>query len=280
MTFKELGANLQTFLTKKTAQTALYAENRAKAEQRFKGDFLTNRLAEEKADHDSKLYALQSGIKADIEAVRAEKIKLADAAATKAPSQDTMMLLQALSFRKSVSRNEVIALAEGIKENYPALAALRDIAADKGYTFDVVTPDQTKQRINKACDLALRAVDGELDALTLAALGDKEYKINQYNGAEQRRDVGLMMQIEANIKSGASLWDSTTAQLDAGYINTPEVTKALTPGEREIVKRMFDNIPADRLKEKVNDKAAESPEMRGLIELSDFASLLDPDNAA
>jgi hypothetical protein len=104
---------------------------------------------------------------------------------------------------------------------------------------------------------------------------DREGMIELYNQAEQRRDVALMVQLDAQIKGGASIWDNVAAQLDAGYINTPEVTKILTPGEREVVKRMFEGVPADKLKDKVNDKAQESPETREMLLLSDFASLLE-----
>ncbi len=277
MTFHEMKKDLQTFLKQKQALDRQYAEDKAKAEQRFKGEFLTQRLNERKAEHDSELYALRSRMKADIEALRAEKIALADKAATKAPSQETMMLLQALSLRKSVSKTEVLTLAEAIKENYPALAALRDIAADKGYLFEVTTPEQVKQRIDAAYELALRAIDGALDLRSEATMFDREGMIELYNEAEQRRDVALMVQIDAQIKGGVSVWDSVTAQLDAGYINTPTVTRIITPGEKELIKRMFDGVPADRLKDTVNQKAAD-PETRELISLSDFASLLEAED--
>lgn len=278
MTFHEMKKDLQTFLKQKQALDRQYAEDKAKAEQRFKGEFLTQRLNERKAERDSELYALRSRMKADVDALRAEKIALADKAATKAPSQETMMLLQALSLRKSVSKIEVLTLAEAIKENYPALAALRDIAAEKGYSFEVTTPEQVKQRIDAAYELALRAIDGALDLRSEATMFDREGMIELYNQAEQRRDVALMVQLDAQIRSGASVWDSVTAQLDAGYINTPEVTKILTPGEREIVTRMFADIPANRLKDAVNQKAAD-PATRELIALSDFASLLETEGA-
>lgn len=280
MKFTELGKDLQEFLSKKTAIDKANTEEIAKLNERFKGTFLDARLAERKASHDTALNAIRSGIKADIEAIRAEKVKLAEAAATKAPSQETMMLLQALNMRESVPKSEIISIFEAIQGNHHALNVLRDIAEDKGYAFDVESIEQVRQRINKACDLAERAVDGKLDALTLAALGDREYAISLYDEAERMRNATLMIQLDAQIKSGASLWDSMTAGLDDGYTTTPAITRVLTPGEKEIVKRMFDGVPADRLKEKVNDKAAESPEMRELIALSDFSSLLTPDGAA
>ncbi|MGI5849443.1 MAG: hypothetical protein ACOX8Q_05195 [Christensenellales bacterium] len=80
MTFHEMKKDLQTFLKQKQALDRQYAEDKAKAEQRFKGDFLTQRLTERKAERDSELYALRSRMKADVEALRAEKIRLADAA--------------------------------------------------------------------------------------------------------------------------------------------------------------------------------------------------------
>jgi len=280
MNFKELGVSLQKYLSQKTALDRDYAEDAARLAERLRGDFLSAQLAERKATRDSALYALQSSLKADIKAVRDEKIKLADTAGTKAPGQEMMMLLQALSMRKSVSKSEILSIAEAIQRNYHALAVLRDVAEDKGYHIDIDEIAQTKQKINNACDLAERAVDGKLDALTLAALGDHEYAISQYNEAEKRRDVLLMQRISDQIKNGISAWNNVTQGLDGGFTSSPVITRIITPGEKEVVKRMFDNIPADRLKEKVNDKAAESPEMRELIALSDFASLLDPDNAA
>ena len=275
MKFNELGENLRKCLSRKLFHEQKYKEETTQLSEKFKGDFLNTQLAERKSTRDSALYALQSSLKADIKAVRDEKIKLAETAATKAPSQETMMLLQALSMRKSVPKSEILAIFEAIQGNYHAMAVLRDIAEDKGFRIDIDDIEQTKKRINDVCDLAENAVEGNLDALTLAALGDRDYKIAQYNEAEKKRDVLLMTQIDDQIKSGFDAWDNATAGLDSGFASDPVITRIITPGEKEIIKRMFAGVPADELKNKVNDKAAESPKMREMIELSDFASLLE-----
>jgi len=281
MNFKELGVTLRKFLSKKIAIEKKYAEDVASLNERFKGDFLTARLAERKAERDSELYALQSGLKADIEAVRAEKIKLTDTAAATAPTTDMMNLLTALNLRKSVSKAEILAVAEAVQGNYHALAVLRDVAKNKGYNIDVTDIEQTKQRIDEACNLALRAVNDELNMPTEASMYDRDGMIWLYNETEKQRTpnstyvlVSLNGQIHG-YKDGDTVWDHVTQGLDDGFVRTPEVVKALSPGETKIVERMFDGVPADKLRDTVNQRARESKETRELIALSDYADLLE-----
>lgn len=272
MNFKELGKDLQSATRQIRILKARYAEDVEKATERFKGGFLDARLADLKQTHESELYAVRSKAKAEIAALRKEKIALADQAATKPPTADMMALLQAQGMRKNIPKSEILAAAKATQGNYLALSILRDLAQDKGYHLDVADIEQTKKRINDAADLAVSAIDGA----TAIWIDDM---IEAYNEAEKRRDAMTMVVLNGRIHAirngGKTAWDTATRGLDEGFTSSPVITRVLTPGERELVKRMFDGVPANKLQDKVNDKAAESPEMRVLIELSDFASLLE-----
>lgn len=277
MTFRELEKDLNEFLTKKQELNAEHATETAELRERHKGSYLERWLASAEKHYADQVNPLRSKMEATIEALRAEKLQLATDAATKAPTSDMMTLLQVLSMRKSaIPKTEIIAIAESLKTNYNALAVLADLARDKGFCIDVQSVEQVKARINSACDLAIAAINGRVVIRV-------EEMIDAYNAAEQRRDALAMVALNNRIHElkhgGVTPWASATQGLDDGYAHTPTITRTITPGEKEIIRRLFDGIPASKLKTAVQ-KAAQDPEMRELIELSDFASFLNPDDAA
>lgn len=250
--FKEIRKHAQKWGSEFSTVKENYQQTVEKYKKNYAGDLLKQRLAEAKAEYDAFIHGHKVELKKEIEETRKAKIEQLDKAVSTAPTTEQMTVLQTLSLRSNIAESELRAIAGQMKNNYAALQVLRDIAEKNGYFLSVPSFEGIKENINKACDYAIKMLD-EVE------------NVNNY----------WRMAYYGDYNNGKSMYEQLTAGLDNDILlELPEIKKCtITDAEQSILDRLFKNLEVWQLPEAVRS-AAQSPEMKKLIEMSNYSNLL------
>lgn len=229
-----------------------YNEKVDKYNNMFKGKFLEEKLAEAKAEHDGYVHEGKAVLKEEIENTRKAKIEKLNKSVSTAPSPGQMSILQTLSLRSNISESELRSIAEQMNNNYSALQVLKDIAEKNHFYLKVPSFERIRDSINESCDYALKMLD-EVDNV------DNYWRAAYYG----------------DYNNGRSMYEQLSAGLDNDILlETPKIEKrTITTEEQSILDRLFKHTESWLLPEAVRS-AARSPEVRKLIELSNYSSFL------
>lgn len=220
---------------------------------------MQRKLAEENAEWSGKVKTAKDRLTDQLNETAETMLASLKKGASTPPTPGQLALLQAFSLRSNFAQRELEDVAAQLSENYVALKTLKDIAASKGfYIYFSVDYDQAIEDIGEAVNYGKKMLEklgtapNDLDYYGLEFFGDYE----------------------------ASSWNGRTQNIDGSeYAKTipPKVERReITEDEQEILESLFekqgmgyaDQINAVR-------KAAKTPELKSLIELSKYAVHLE-----
>ncbi len=191
-----------------------------------------------------------------------------------APTQEQLNLLQSLKMQgKSLSKVEISAILPELANNYRALKTMQTIAQGVGFTVSL--PAQYDyEELNRNVEMAEKYLADRINDIgkpvrqwSVASncfFGPVKFNLSSEEWERQKWDDPL--------------YASFAKVLDGNVQTAPTVepVKTLSDGEKEILDNMFANKVGEDLEEAVK-KAAESDNIRELIEISEYGVLLPSD---
>lgn len=251
--FKTIRKHAQKWGNELTTVKETYRLTVEKYKSIYAGELLKRKIEEAKAEHDDFVHGNKVKLKDEIEETRKAKLEQLDKAVSTAPKPEQMSVLQTLGLRSNISESELKALASQMSNNYSALRVLRDIAEKSGYFLKVPDFERIRDNINDACDYAIKMLD-EVE------------NVNNYWRTAYYGDYN----------NGNSMYEQLTVGLDNDILlESPEIGKrTITEAEQSILDRLFGSTESWLLPEAVRS-ASKSPEMRKLIEMSNYSSFLE-----
>ena len=133
--------------------TDMFEADRADILKTYSQGKATEMLAERQADYMELRKHAEKAVRDSLNAV-VESKKAAIRKASKAPSDEDIRLLQALSLRSNLTESDVIHAAEVIGSNLVSLGTLADIAKTHGITLPIPTAERMEEQLDKAARYA------------------------------------------------------------------------------------------------------------------------------
>lgn len=258
-TFKEFRESAKTEKMYLESYRKPHDDMIAAIKKNYQGDLLQRELEAENAVWNEKVGAAKGKLTDQLNRTAEAMLASLKKGASTPPTPGQLALLQAFSLRSNFTQRELEDVAAQLSENYVALKTLKDIAASKGfYIYFSVDYDQAIEDIGEAVNYGKKMLEklgtapNDLDYYGLEFFGD--YEAPSWNGRTQNID------------------GSEYAKTIPPKVERREITEA----EQEMLESLFerqgmgyaDQINAVR-------KAAKTPELKRLIELSKYAVHLE-----
>lgn len=247
--YKEMRQQVREYRAVANLAKGIFEKTVAECKELYKEPLLTEKVEIAQQEYNERTIIGKRLLVNDIESFRDAKTEQLEKSVAKSPTAEQSAKLTQLATRKSLAADEIEIVAKSMSDNYGAMRSLSDIAESNGQYFNVPDYIEIRDNLNWACDYALKMLDNPSEYQELEFCGD-------YSGIT---------------------WDMVTEPLDTDiFITIPKVERrTLTDNEAELLHTLFGDTPTNTLAFEVN-KAAKSPEIKKLIELSpDYGALLE-----